>query len=466
MKKRKKFHGGLKLLLVLLFTLLLSTFSTCYANVSEEYIQYCFDTISTYSVHTVTNTDYSERNRTWIKLFADSNSAITDVTNKINSFLQENNISALQDVNCICVTNSQNTMACNVFFIFSNVSSPYGISNLDFVEFGYSSSELSQAFYPHYMNSSDKIYFARFTIQNNLVYKFSTKTLTDDVQSITKATFTYNDENSTLTSTNIACCGLPSVYYKISSSLISPFIAIDPNGNYQTVTPEPEPEEPSGDTPVNPSGEGGGGSGTIDYANQLNDINNSVNTQGQAIVNQISGDTQKVVGAINSANENYWGKSGDLTGEKQEEEIENNVNEIIGSLSGDLAENQVIKMLDDAEKGFIDKFSNRDAPEQFFDLKFEWDDIKYEGITLIEAGELNISKICRENETMGVVKGYIQVIAGFAIIMNILKTIYNLILTAMGIIQPQLNMQYETPIMDKELDKASDGYMLNDTIHL
>ena len=50
--------------------------------------------------------------------------------------------------------------------------------------------------------------------------------------------------------------------------------------------------------------------------------------------------------------------------------------------------------------------------------------------------------------------------------MNILKTIYNIIMQALGIIQPEVRLNYDTPIADKEIGEAQDGYMLNDTIHL
>ena len=38
--------------------------------------------------------------------------------------------------------------------------------------------------------------------------------------------------------------------------------------------------------------------------------------------------------------------------------------------------------------------------------------------------------------------------------MNVLKTIYNLILTALGVWSPTLNLEYETPTADSEIDST------------
>lgn len=39
--------------------------------------------------------------------------------------------------------------------------------------------------------------------------------------------------------------------------------------------------------------------------------------------------------------------------------------------------------------------------------------------------------------------------------MNVLKTIYNLILVALGVWHPELHLNYEEPIADPELDSAN-----------
>lgn len=106
----------------------------------------------------------------------------------------------------------------------------------------------------------------------------------------------------------------------------------------------------------------------------------------------------------------------------------------------------------DKTSGKLDNISNKipTSGEIYMDLKLEWKDIKYNGITLIEAGELNISELVRNNETLSTVHGYIRIIANFIVIMNILKTIYNLILQALGIIEPEIKLEYENIAIEKD----------------
>lgn len=73
---------------------------------------------------------------------------------------------------------------------------------------------------------------------------------------------------------------------------------------------EPQPEEPSGDSPSYDSGDSGGNGGsTIDYTNKLNDINNNIsnsanniiqnsNENTDKIINSISGETNKIINNI------------------------------------------------------------------------------------------------------------------------------------------------------------------------
>lgn len=470
MKKRKRLHGGINLFLGILLTVLLNTFSTCYAYVSEDYVTFCLNRLKDNAI--VNNNQESFNN--YINNFLSNSSNISYTKTYINDRLTEYNWNNLNDFNMVCFVYSSISGSDNVYRILFNISNqtaPQGYSNVGFISlFRNSDIEGTISGKDGYILNIC-LEFSKFYPNGHFTYNRSTST--SEFIDLPELIFDYNKPMINFPYNFYNYAGTQIISYNYNYDV---YYLISDEYNTYTNYINNIPSEPSGDGgggTVTPSGDGGSSSTTPNYTNQLNDINSNISNSSTAITNQISGDTQKVIGAIDNANENYWGKSDELTGKKQEEEIENNVNELIENISGELADNQIIKMLDDAEKGFIDKFNYRYAPPEFYELKFEWDDIKFklpgfvdEEITIIPKNELNISKICSENETMGVIKGYIRIIATFAIVMNILKTIYNLILTAMGIIQPELKMNYETPIADKEIDSAQGGYMIEDTIHL
>lgn len=310
---KKKYHGGLKLLLVLLFTMLLSMFSTCYAVVSTEYIQYTLETLKE-------NADfgqYSSTYKTLLDYHLNNNGFITSLTNEINSFLNSQSVSSITDYNTVTFTNA-NSSYLYVTYIFSNCTAPNEISNLGYLRFAYNQGE-GRYYVSCYGESSDKIYTFSIRFQNNYnkSYAYVNKSyITPNIGNvnltdyISLGTYSFNNDLTTFTSNNIACYGLPVAYipYPITALYSNPYglILLDSNGNYQPATPEPEPDpEPSGDTPVNPSGEGGGSSGTIDYTNQLNNINTSidnVNNSVQEVKEQISGDIQKITNSIDNLN--------------------------------------------------------------------------------------------------------------------------------------------------------------------
>lgn len=283
---------------------------------------------------------------------------------------------------------------------------------------------------------------------------------------------TFSSTNAVYTNWNGNTFFTPQITYLLRSLYDGGSVPVDPD--------IPEDTGNTGEITDN----NGDVTGQIDLSgiqNGIGNINQSINNQGQAIIDNQNTNTQSIidnqnqntqatVNAINNANENYWGGEDDLNEEEHNQEIEGNVNNLTDNVSGELAKNEIVKMLDEAEKGFIAKFQ-KGLAEEAYDLKFEWDDIKFklpgfvdEEITIIPKYKLNISEICRQNETMGVVKGYIQVIATFTVVMNILGTIYNMILHALGVSHPELTVKFDEPVQnDKMLGPGPDD---NGTIHL
>lgn len=193
-------------------------------------------------------------------------------------------------------------------------------------------------------------------------------------------------------------------------------------------TPEPDPDpQPSGDTPT--SGEKTDLTkieNKIDETNKnLEDIKNKIPTSGD-----IAAGTVK-------ANEEYWGNSGDLNPDKTGEDIKDVINNTMDNISGELSKNEIFKTLESAEQGFFDLFKKRQE-ERMYDLKLSWNETKYQETTLLEDGEINISKMCREIPELARLQGYIRLIFNFTVIINLIKQVYNLILSTLGIDNPYL----------------------------
>ena len=108
----------------------------------------------------------------------------------------------------------------------------------------------------------------------------------------------------------------------------------------------PAPDLPSGDTSgetggesttgqiTNPSGEVTGQIDLTNIENSLTNIENKIPSSGDISI------------AVGQATANYWGNSGDLSGEKQQQEIEGNLNNLMQTISGELTQNEVIQQLE------------------------------------------------------------------------------------------------------------------------
>jgi len=189
---------------------------------------------------------------------------------------------------------------------------------------------------------------------------------------------------------------------------------------------------------TNNSGENTGKMDLTGIESGIENINNNITNSTEQIKEQLSGDTTKIVESIQKQNENYWGNSGELSGDEQEQEIENALNGIIDNMSGEIAQTEIIGALEGAE----DKFKNileygKQHPEAL-DLAFSWEDIKYENQVLIPASTINFSQICRDIPILGTVKNYLNIIATFGASIALIKHIWNLLLATLGIDNPYL----------------------------
>lgn len=316
MEHKKKYHGKLNLFYGLLCCLLLGCLSTtCYANMSRDYFDYAIETLSQNVID-----DYTQQQlRTGLSNMSEQNK--TYIFDLFNSFLDENNISDLQNVNFIFYIEPWNYSFCNFYILACNNGASYGIENIDhFLLNGHRLKSYSNG------ENNNKLYYLRFeyyfagNISN--ITKSSITTNYLEINFVNSSnSYSFNNDITILTLKNCAVAGIPlgfCVYPFNTYSFDNPRSIIiqdgSENGHFQVVSPEPEPSGDSGGGTVNPSGDNSGESGgsttTPDYTNQLNNINTGiVNVQ-----NQISGDTQKV---IDNQNNNTQTIVNTISGETQ-----------------------------------------------------------------------------------------------------------------------------------------------------
>lgn len=231
--------------------------------------------------------------------------------------------------------------------------------------------------------------------------------------------------------------GLQGLYFNDFSITNSDYEYYYLKNHYKAPTPTPSGDS-SGDSG---SGESGGNTGNVDLSNIENgitDINNNIVNGTNQITEQISGDTTRIVETIQQQNENYWGSSGDLNGENEEEEIEDKINEIMDNVSGEITQTEVIGALEGAENKFKNILEYGKQHPEALDLAFSWEDIKYKNQTLIPAGGINFSQMCRDIPELGQARNYLNIIATFGASIALIKHIWNLLLATLGIDNPYL----------------------------
>lgn len=207
--------------------------------------------------------------------------------------------------------------------------------------------------------------------------------------------------------------------YGYKTYFLNNYIEIDTG----TIIPTPTPTPTTTPTP------GGGSTGGTDLTPVIGKLDET-NKNLEEIKNNIptSGDIEK---ATEEANKNYWGDSQKMNESDYENQIKNGINSSMGEISENLEKNKIFKSIAIAEQKIIDLFL--EEPEDF---KISWQNVKYLDKNLIPSGEINFSKMCRENETLGKVKSTLNIIVSAMISLQLFKYIYNLIMVTLGIDHP------------------------------
>lgn len=208
-----------------------------------------------------------------------------------------------------------------------------------------------------------------------------------------------------------------------------------------TIYPEGGTDLPGSGDSINITINGGLTSGDIaGLNNSLNNLNTTIGNLGNILSGEAIKDAQV------EGNKDYWGNENDLNQEEFETQIETELNITMDIMSGEISQNQIFESLQGAENGFLNFFKEKQN-EGFYDLAFSWPDIKYMDSTLIPAGGFNISEMCREIPELGQLQSLIRVIFNFSVAVALIKQIYNLILSTLGIDNPYL---YEESDMEME----------------
>ena len=443
----------------LILTSILGT--TSQANVTQEYVEYTF----THFKNTISNAMSSFSGNAKEILNTLTEQDYNFYTTYINQVLKENNLQNLTNHNMTSFISQYSSTDTRIYFIFSNTSSPNNVENLNYIKVARKNdTEIT-------INGNEtngKIYILELRISKSTHNKFQPINIYNDnttkleIQYIKSATL--NSDNTILTLSNVACTNTQAIYYEIPFTISG--TKIIGQGFIRGLTTDTDPgyfkvetTTPSGDSSGGNTGDNtGGNTGTtnVDLSkveNGIKDINNNIENIKDKIPTSEDIKNATTSGVINGNNE-YWGVSGELNGEKEQKEIKDIINGAMENVSGELSKNQVFKALESAEKGFFDLFKNK-LEEQAYDLKFNWKKTEYQGATLLEDGEINISKMCREIPELGRLQFYIRLIFNFTVIINIIKQIYNLILATLGIDNPFL---YEEGEQTTSIDTDTGEY--------
>lgn len=454
MSKKKYFM----FLFVLLFIMLFATCSTCYASISQDFVDYTITTLDQNGSWGSQNTSYHNGLG---NLLNDENKRIA-IQQNINTALSNNSLSYLTERNCIVLTAYNSSSNLDLIWTFSNVSA--GDDTLGYLMLSRSGSS------DIYGSYDGKVYEYRMTLNSNGSYSFSSFRILNNTSNAGNfwpgsPTFTTLDNAYILTMSNIASgsasnqvwCTRP---WQSGASMTYAFIHDkSENGGYVPPTPpEPEPPQDTTGTITNSSGET---TGSIDLSGIQNGITD--------VKNQISGDTQKVITNQNENTDKLIQNQNQIAQQQHEDlttyntdnvnDLNDTVNDVQAQLSGDLSNSEIFGALNTAEKGFFDIITGEAS-----DFIISWDDIRIDGIhnndnkvlnhasgsnfsslngsiilntssngVIIPAGQINFSKACRENAVLGKVKTTLNIILSALCAFALFKYLYNLILATLGI---------------------------------
>lgn len=292
MGTKKKYHGGYGLLFGVLFCLLLGFSSTtCYA--SQPTLVEMTNFIDLIKVKQNNGDLYSINKITGNSTSIAAN--FLNLSNDINFTLE--NVIFLPGVGYKTNGNWNSNNIQGVLLIANNTFS----DTLPFLYIQYSGGS-DPILYTTLANGNN--WGAYYVIEGSNVYKYTNSTFLYSVGS----SFIWSPNNDlTVLSNNVIF-----TKYKTSSIYVNylgtyyPMLNNYNGDDYNTYyNIQPEPDEPSGDS-------GGGSTGTITdnngdttgkidlsgIENGINNINDSVNTQGQNIINAISGESQNIINSL------------------------------------------------------------------------------------------------------------------------------------------------------------------------
>lgn len=460
---KKKYHGGLKLSLSLLFIMLLSMCSTCYASttISQNEGEYIFKYLFTnhYINETITNLNGSTSNTTFSRI-SENNTYISDFITWFNN----NNTLDISENTTFFYYRQINSTNGQILYGNYNNSKP-GNSELPFLYIYFNNSS-SLNFYA--IDDSNQLLrheiraFDVTTTSNGFTYSSMRTTYTG---TSLQASFYWRNKNIYWNSDYFANNAIMEKIPGVVSFSSTNAIYVNYNGRDFYNVPETRQLLTEYDDSYIPSEPDTSSSGdNQEIINTINDntdriiINNNINTDDiinsqndntDRIIDNQNENTEEIVSAINNSNENYWGSDEDLDGKDQEDFISNSVNSLVADVSGELHQNAVFQHLDTAENTFLDFFRNK-QDESYYDLIISWDAISpvitmfdgsvtiSDGQSIIAGDSINISQLCRENEQLGKIQQYIRIIFNFSCLIALLWQIYNLVLSTLGIDNPYL----------------------------
>lgn len=408
-----------KLIFFMSLMLILILGTTSQANISQEYIEYTF----THFKNTISNalSDYTSEVKTTLNTLTKQDYIF--YTTYINQVLKENNLQNLTNHNMtIFISRFSSTITTQILFVFSNTSSPNNVENLNYIKL---KPETGNKIILRGNETNGHIYILELRISNTNHNIFQPLEVLNGntggkIIYYVKST-SLNSNNTILTISNVACTNTQSIYYNVPFStsettintpgFISGLSAENDPGYFEIQTPQPP--QPSGDVGT------GGTTGTI--TNPSGDTTGKVDLSG--IEQGIGAVKDAVNNVTNTIKDAFIFDSGDAN-----EVMEDFKNTDLG-LSQDLY---------DLNNQFFDLFET----QEMNDFVISWNGVNYQDVELIPSGEVNFSALCRENEQIGKVKGYITLFAIVGASLTLLKVIWNMISEMLGLNQTLMETDF------------------------
>lgn len=279
-----------------------------------------------------------------------------------------------------------------------------------------------------YKNSSNNAFTPCFWINNNGTFAFdnSFSGSTIDNYGYTDRLTISSDKSYIVNNFILTTVKTASFYYYHNNQYLPVLNNYNGFDYYDMYPKEPDiPDKPSGDTggTTSPSGEGGGGNtGTIDLSNiesGIDNINNSINNQGQNIITNQNQNTDKIIANQNQNNQEVTQRLDDINS-YDKDTIDNVVQ---GYLSGDYNASSSILALNDAF------FHSSDDG----DLVIDWDGVSYLGVDLIPQGSFNFTEFVSSDVQITKIYNYYKMFATASFGIILIAAYYNLALSVLGL---------------------------------